>query len=193
MRFLLDGAVSCNCRKRKEINATKAPQVLVVNYDDAVSLSGDDSFDNGDCQSDDEGAEYPPLHSSQSSATVPRQNHGNGNSSLSSSQYRTATPADSASATNSNNNTDGYEQSLKSRHMAPHPPASGQVNASRVNDRYDNTTASPVTDTPPPVIRSVSRILDSPENANTTVSSLKSKLHKAGAVSLLPSKYPSAK
>ena len=28
-------------RKRKEINATKAPQVLVVNFDDAVSLSDD--------------------------------------------------------------------------------------------------------------------------------------------------------
>lgn len=185
----------CNYRKRKEISATKAPQVLVVNYDDAVSLSDGDSSDNDDSQSDDEGAEYLPLHSSQSSDTIPRQNHGNGNSRLSSSQYRTATPADSASATNSNNNTDGYEQGHmpRSRHMTPHPPASGQVNVSRVNDRYDNATASPVTDAPTPVIRSVSRTLDSPENANTTVSSLKSKLHKGGAVSLLPSKYPSAK
>lgn len=196
-------------RRMSEISATKTgPQVLVVNYDDAVSLS-DGEEDLSEEISSDEGLP--------SGSFEHRYRHGDiDRDSLTSSESQQNNPSSSAEQRMNSNGSihadSAFFDSVSNSSLqfgralndyTPRPPSVPRASDTlrRVSrdslgrsDKSDKLPDAAEAESAPVIIaRSTSRTPDSPEG-NVSVppsSALKSKLHKVGNVTLLPSKYPS--
>jgi hypothetical protein len=197
-------------RRMSEISATKTgPQVLVVNYDDAVSIS-DGEEDLSEEISSDEGLPSGSFEQRYRHGDVDRDSltssEAQQNSPLSSAEQRVNSSngnihADSAFFDGVSDSSLQFGGSLND--YAPRPPSAPRASetlrrASRDSlgrsDKSDKLPNAAEAESAPVIIgRSTSRTPDSPEG-NVSVpssSALKSKLHKVGNVTLLPSKYPS--